>query len=71
MTGSVDISEVNAKLPLAVCLFDEDYISQLVKVFYFSDRFGLEEFVNLFIDRLLPFLRRSSFFFGGSYWLSH
>ena len=23
--------------------------------FYFSDNFGLEEFVNLFIDRLLPF----------------
>ena len=37
------------------CLFYEDYISQPVRLFYFSDSFGLEEFVKLFIERLLPF----------------
>ena len=54
-TCSVDIGEVNARSPFVVCLFDEDYISQPVRVFCFSDSFGLEEFVNFFIDRLLPF----------------
>ena len=54
-TGSIDIGEVSAESPFSVCLFDEDYISQPVRVFYFSDSFGLEEFVNFFIDRLLPF----------------
>ena len=53
--GLVDNDEVNAEPPFVVCLFDKDYISQPVKVFYFSDNFGLEEFVNLFIDYLLPF----------------
>ena len=53
--GSVDISEVDAEFPFAICLFDEDYISQPVRVLYFSDSFVLEEFVNFFIDRLLPF----------------
>ena len=51
----VDIDEVNAESLFAVFLFDKDYISQPVKVFYFSDSFGLEEFVNFLIDRLLPF----------------
>ena len=40
-TGSVDISEVNAESPFAVCLFDKDYVSQPVRVFHFSDSFGL------------------------------
>ena len=40
---------------LSFAFFDEDYSSQPVRVFYFSNSFGLEEFVNLFIDRLLPF----------------
>ena len=54
-TGSVVIGEVNAKPSFTVCLSDEEYISQPVRVFYFSDSFGLEELVNLFNDRLLPF----------------
>ena len=54
-TGSVDIGEVNAESPFSIRLFDEDYITQPVRVFYFSDSFGLEEFINFFIDRLLPF----------------
>ena len=65
-TGSVDIGEVNAELQIVVCLFDEDYFSQPVRVFYFSDSFGLEEFVNFFIDHLLPFWgETSSFLFDG------
>ena len=56
------MGEVNAESPFSVCLFDEDYISQPVRVFYFSDRFGLEEFVNFFIDRLLPFWGETPFF---------
>ena len=40
--GPVDNDEVNAEPPFVVCLFDKDYISQPVKVFYFSDNFGLE-----------------------------
>ena len=64
--GSVDIGEVNANSPFAVCLFDEDYISQPVRVFYFSDSFGLDDFVNFFIDRLLPLWgKASSFLFDG------
>ena len=37
----VDIGEVNAELSFTVCLFDEDYISQLVRAFYFSNSFWL------------------------------
>ena len=62
----VDIGEFNVESPFFICLFDEDYISQQVMVFYFSDSFGLEEFVNFFIDRLLPFWgETSSFLFDG------
>ena len=54
-TGSIYIGEVNVASPFAIFLFDEDYISQPVRVFYFSDSFSLEEFVNFFIDHILPF----------------
>ena len=65
-TGFVDISEVNVESSFVICLFDEDYISQPVGVFYFSDSFGLGEFVNFFIDRLLPFWGETSpFLFEG------
>ena len=48
--------------PFSIFLFDEDHISQPVRVFYFSDSFGLEEFVNFFIDRLLSFWGESPSF---------
>ena len=65
-TGSVDIGEVNAEPPFFIYLFGEDYISQPVRVFYFSDSFGLEEFVNLFVNHFLPFWGETpSFLFNG------
>ena len=51
----VNIGKVNAKSPLAICLLDENHISQPVGIIYFSDRSGLEGFVDLFVDHLLPF----------------
>ena len=65
-TGVVDIGEVNAEPSFAICLFDKDYIGQPVRVLYFSYGFGLEEFVNFFIDRLLSFCSETtSFLFDG------
>ena len=51
----VNIDKVNAESPLTICLLDENHISQPVGIIYFSDSSGLEEFVDLFVDRLLPF----------------
>ena len=62
----VNISKVNAESPFSVCLLDENHISQPVRIIYFSDTSGLEEFADLFIDRLLPFWgKTSSFLFNG------
>ena len=44
-----------------------NHISQPIRVFCFLDSFGLEELVNFFIDRHLPFWgETSSFLFDGS-----
>ena len=65
-TGSIDIGEVNAEPPFVVFFFDKDYTGQPVRVFYFSYGFVLEEFVNFFIDRLLPLWGETpSFLFDG------
>ena len=65
-TGSVNIGKVNTESPFVVCLFDKDYISEPVRVFYFSDSFGLKEFFNLFVNRLLSFWGETpSFLFDG------
>ena len=62
----VNISKVNAESPFAICLFDENHISQQVGLIYFSDSSSLEEFADLFVDRLLPFWgKTSSFLFDG------
>ena len=62
----INIGEVNAESPLAICLLDENHISQPVGIIYFSDSSGLEEFVDLFVYRLLPFWgETSSFLFNG------
>ena len=58
----VNIGKVNAESPFFVCLLDENHISQLVGIIYFSDTSGLEEFVDLFVDRLLPFWGKTSSF---------
>ena len=51
----VNIGKVNAELPFSICLLDKNHISQPVEIINFSDNLGLEEFVDLFVDRLLPF----------------
>ena len=51
----VNINKVNAKSLFAIRLLDENHISQSVGIIYFSDSSGLEEFADLFVDRLLPF----------------
>ena len=48
----VNIGKVNAESPFSFCLLDENHISQPVGIIYFSDSSGLEEFVDLFVDRL-------------------
>ena len=45
----VNIGKVNAKSPFAICLLDENHISQPVGIIYFSDSSGLEEFADLFV----------------------
>ena len=56
----VDIGKVNAESPFSICLLDENHNSQLVKIIYFSDSSGLEEFADLFVDRLFPFWGETS-----------
>ena len=52
---SVDVSEVDAKSPLAVCFFDEHDVSQSFWVLHLSDCPCLKELSDLFVDRFLPF----------------
>ena len=51
----VIIGKINAESPFSICLLDENHISQPVRIIYFLDRSGLEEFADLFVDHLLPF----------------
>ena len=52
--------------PFSIRLLDENHISQPVGIIYFLDSSGLKEFVDLFVDRLLPFWgEASSFLFDG------
>ena len=61
----VNIDKINVESSFAICLLDENHISQPVGIIYFSDSSGLE-FTNLFIDHLLPFWgEASSFLFDG------
>ena len=62
----VNIGKVHVKSPFAICLLDENHISQPAGIIYFSDSSGLEEFAELFVDHLLPFWgKTSSFMFDG------
>ena len=56
---SVNVSEVDAKSPLAVCFFDKYDIGQPFRIFHLSDCYRLEEFSDLLVDRLLPFWREA------------
>ena len=62
----INISKINAESLLSICLLDENHIIQPVMIIYFSDSSSLEEFSDLFVDRLLPFRgKTSSFMFDG------
>ena len=56
---SVDVSEVDAEPPLAVCFFDKYDVGQPFRIFHLSDCSCLEEFVDLLVDRFLPFWREA------------
>ena len=58
----VNIGNINAESPFSICLLDENHISQLVRIIYFSDSSGLEEFADLFVDHLLPLWGETSYF---------
>ena len=58
----INIGKVNAESPFSIFLLDEKHISQPVGIIYFSDTSGLEEFADLFVDRLLPFWGKTSSF---------
>ena len=52
---SVDVSEVDAESPLAVCFFNEYDDGQPFKILYFYDRPCLEELADLLVDCFLSF----------------
>ena len=55
----VDVSEVDAKSPLAVCSFDKYDVGQPFRIFHLSNCSRLEEFFDLLVDRFLPFWREA------------
>ena len=56
---SIDVSEVDAEPPLAVCFFNEYDIGQPFRIFHLSNYPCLEEFSDLLVDRFLPFWRKA------------
>ena len=62
----VNIGKVNAESPFSIFLLDENHIIQPIGIIYFSDSSGSEDFVDLFVDCLLPFWDETfSFLFHG------
>ena len=56
---SVDVSEVDAESPLAVCFFDKYDVGQPFRIFHLSDCSRLKEFAELLVDRFLPVWRQA------------
>ena len=56
---SVDVSEVDAESPLAICFFDKYDVGQPFRIFYLSDCSRLEEFADLLVDHFLSFWREA------------
>ena len=56
---SVNVSEVDAESPLAICFFDKYDVGQPFRIFHLSNCSGLEDFANLLVDRFLPFWREA------------
>ena len=55
----VDVSEVDVESPLVIRFFDEHDVGQPFRVFHFSNCSYLEEFVDLLVDRFLPFWNKA------------
>ena len=51
----VDVGEVDTESPLAICFFDEYYVSQPLRILHLPDRSCLEEFADLLVDGFLSF----------------
>ena len=56
---SVDVGEVDAEPPLAVCFLDEYDVGQPFRIFHLFDFPCLEEFADLLVDRFLTFRREA------------
>ena len=56
---SVDVSEVDAESPLAVCCFDKHDVGQPFYVLHLSDFPCLKKFSDLLVDRFLPFRNKT------------
>ena len=56
---SIDVSEVDAESPLAVCFFEEYDVDQPFRIFHLSDCPCLEEFFDLLVDLFLPLWRKA------------
>ena len=55
----VDVSEVNAESPLAVCFFDKYDVGQPLWVLHLPDHSCLEEFADLLVNGFLSFWREA------------
>ena len=53
-TGLIQLFEVYAHPPLAVCLFDQDNIRNPIRIIDFLNESGLEELIHFLGYRLLP-----------------
>ena len=55
----VDVGEFDAESSLAICFFDEYYVSQPLKIPHLPDLSCLEEFADLLVDGFLSFWREA------------
>ena len=55
----VDVSKVDTVLPLAIFFFDENDVSQPLRILHLPDCPCLEEFVDLLVDGFLSFWRKA------------
>ena len=56
---SVDVSEIDAESPLAICFFDKYNVGQPLRILHLPDRSCLEEFPDLLVDGFLSFWREA------------
>ena len=56
---SVDVSEIDAESPLAICFFDKYDVGQPLRILHLPDRSCLEEFADLLVDGFLSFWHKA------------